>query len=141
MELNHIQNVVADTSLLVAYFLESDAFHRTAREYVAELDNGSFILHLPMLVMVETVSAIRRRQRHDWQYKVDEAFTTIYEWERQGRVIFYPLNRERMEVALRVTIETGLKGADSVIAALSEELGYNLKTFDNEILRRFQWAV
>ena len=141
MELNTIQNVVADTSLLVAYLLEYDAFHLSAQEYFSGMDRGNFILHLPMLVMVETISAIRRRQGQDWQYKVNEALATIYEWERQGRVIFYPLNRERMEGALRISIETGLKGADSVIAALAAELGYNLKTFDHEILRRFRLAV
>ena len=42
---------------------------------------------------------------------------------------------------MRISIETGLKGADSVIAALAAELGYNLKTFDHEILRRFRLAV
>ena len=141
MELNTIQNVVADTSLLVAYLLESDAFHLSAREYFSGMDRGNITLHLPMLVMVETISAIRRRQGQDWQYKVGEALATIYEWERQGWVIFYPLNRERMEGALRISIETGLKGADSVIAALAAELGYNLKTFDHEILRRFRLAV
>ena len=56
-----MEDVVADSSLLVAYFLESDAFHQPAREFMTELDGGGHKLHLPMLVMVETISAIRRR--------------------------------------------------------------------------------
>lgn len=68
------------------------------------------------------------------------------QWERQGKVVFYPLNRVRMEAALRLTplrLTQGiaLRGADSIVAALSEESGIALKTCDNEILRRFQRAI
>ena len=35
-----MEDVVADSSLLVAYFLESDGFHQSAREFFAELDSG-----------------------------------------------------------------------------------------------------
>ena len=65
----------------------------------------------------------------------------MYQWERQEKVVFYPLNRERMEAALRLADGNALRGADSIIAALAEELGIALKTYDNEILRRFQRAV
>ncbi len=135
------RDIVADTSLLTAYFWESDAFHQSAREFIADFDNGGYRLHLPMLVMVETISAIRRRYGQDWQTRVIEVYATIYEWERQGKVVFYPLNRERMEGALGLAEGIALRGADSIIAALSEELGIALKTYDNEILRRFQRAI
>ncbi len=46
-----------------------------------------------------------------------------------------------MDEASGLAEELALKGADSVIAALSEELGVGLKTYDNEILHRFQRAV
>ena len=134
-------DVVADSSLLIAYFLESDVFHQSARGFIAELDSGGYKLHLPMLVMVETISAIRRRLGQNSQTTINDAFATIYQWEQQGRVVFYPLNRVRMEVALRLTQEIALRGADSIVAALSEELGIALKTYDNEILHRFQQAV
>ena len=136
-----MEDVVADSSLLVAYFLESDVFHQSAREFMAELDSGGHKLHLPMLVMVETISAINRRLGQSSQTTINDAPGTIYEWERQEKVVFYPLNREGMEAALRLAEGNALKGADSIIAALAEELGIALKTYDSEILRRFQRAI
>ncbi len=136
-----MEDVVADSSLLVAYFLESDVFHQSAREFFADLDSGGRKLHLPMLVMVETISAIRRRLGQSSQTTINDAFATIYQWERQQKLVFYPLNRERMEAALRLAEGNALRDADSIIAALAEELGIALKTYDNEILRRFQRAI
>ena len=136
-----MEDVVADSSLLVAYFLESDAFHHSAREFMAELDSGGYKLHLPMLVMVETISAIRRRLGQNSQATVNDALAAIYQWEHQEKVVLYPLNRERMEAALGLAEGNALRGADSIVAALSEELGVALKTYDNEILRRFQRAI
>lgn len=135
------EDLVADSSLLAAYFLESDSFHQSAQEFIAQFDNGHYRLHVPMLVLVETIAAIRRRLGPNWQAKVNEALAAVYEWERQGRLILYPLDRRAMEGALRISQRFGFKGADSVIAALAEDLGYSLKTFDNEILNRFWRAV
>ena len=136
-----MEDVVADSSLLAAYFLESDAFHQSAREFMAELDSGGHKLHLPMLVIVETIAAIRRRLGQNSQATVNDALVTIYRWDLQEKVVFYPLNRERMEAALRLAEGIALRGADSIVAALSEELGVALKTYDNEILHRFQRAI
>ena len=140
-ELTFMADVVADSNLLTAYFLESDVFHQPAREFMAELDSGGHKLHLPMVVVVETISAIRRRLGQNRQTTVNDALATIYQWERQDKVVFYPLNRDRMEAALGLAEGIALRGADSIVAALSEELGIALKTYDNEILRRFQRAV
>ena len=46
-----------------------------------------------------------------------------------------------MEAALGLAEGNALRGADSIVAAFSEELGIALKTYDNEILRRFQRAI
>lgn len=136
-----MEDVVADSSLLVAFFLESDVFHQSAREFMAELDSGGHKLHLPMIVMVETISAIRRRLGQNSQPTVNDTNATLHLWETQGNIVFYPLNRERMEAALGLAEGNALRGADSVVASLSEELGIALKTYDNEILRRFQRAI
>lgn len=136
-----MEDVVADSSLLTAYFLEFDVFHQPAREFMAELDGGGHKIHLPMVVMVETIYAIRRRLGQNWQTAVNDALATIYQWERQDKAVLYPLNRERMEAALGLAERIALRGADSIVAALSDELDISLKTYDNEILRRFQRAV
>jgi len=55
-------------------------------------------------------------------------------------MVLYPLNRNRMELASSIAIRFRLRGADSVFAALAEELEIPLKTFDQEILDRFPLA-
>ena len=42
--------------------------------------------------------------------------------------------------SFQVADKYGLRGADSVVVALAEELNMPLKTFDKEILDRFQRA-
>ena len=91
--------------------------------------------------MVETISAIRHRLGQSSQTTINDAFATIHQWELQQKLVFYPLNRERMEAALKLAERNALRGADSIIAALAEELGIALKTYDNEILHRFQRAI
>ena len=108
---------------------------------MAGLDSGGHKLHLPMAVMVSTISAIRRKLGQNWQTTANDTLATIHQWERQDKVVFYPLNRERMEAALGLAEGLALRGADSIADALSDELGIALKTYDNGILRRFQRAV
>ena len=57
-------------------------------------------------------------------------------WERDGKVILYPMNRERMENSVSAPRDYSPCGADSVAAALAQELNMPLRAFDNEILRR-----
>ena len=45
-----------------------------------------------------------------------------------------------MSVALGLAEQQGLRGADSVIAALAEELDMPMRTFDEEIVARVQRA-
>jgi predicted nucleic acid-binding protein len=62
---------------------------------------------------------------------------TLNGWERNGIIILYPLDRKRMENAVTTAEQNRLRGADSVIAALAEELDLPVKTFDKDILARF----
>ena len=103
------------------------------------LDRGDFVFHLPMLVIVEVHSAIRRRLRN-WQEVISNWQQNLARWERDGKVILYPMNRERMENAVIVARGRQLRGADSVVAALAEELNMPLRVFDNELLRRVPGA-
>ena len=45
-----------------------------------------------------------------------------------------------MDRSARVAQQHRLRGADSVIAALAEELTVSLRTFDGDILQKFQQA-
>ena len=135
-----MEHLVVDSSVLVASLLDLEEFYSRARQFIQALESRDYIFRLPMLVVVEVSASINRRsQRHSqatqvgWQQNVDD-------WERDGRIILYPLDRARMEQAVTIAQRDRLKGPDSVIAALAEELSVPLKTFDSEVVDRFHLA-
>ena len=135
-----MEPIVVDSSVIVASFLEADEFHRQGQEYVEMLAQGDFIFHLPMLVAVEVMSAISRRATKNRLALLARWKQITVDWESSGKIFLYPLDSDRMNRAINIAQSHRLRGADSVIAALAEELGMPLKTFDNEILARFQPA-
>lgn len=135
-----MERLVVDSSVLTASFLESDRFHQDSLTYITGLERGDYRFHLPILVVVEVLSAVSRqvqRYRLAALARVKESFR---EWERTGKIVLYTLDRERMEHSIDIAQRFRLKGADSVIAALAEELDIPLRTFDSEALHRFQRA-
>ena len=127
--------MVVDSSVIAAFFIAEDAHHAEARTYIDGLERGDYVFHLPMLVVVEVSAAIRRRSR-DWRrsYRIWQAM--LEQWEREGKVTLYPLTRERMEGAALAALGRRLRGADSIISGLAEELNMPLRTFDRELRER-----
>ena len=62
-------------------------------------------------------------------------------WAEEGLVRWYDLDSSRMDKAVQIAILHRFKGGDSVYAALADELGYSLITYDGEILERFPGAA
>ena len=135
-----MEPIVVDTNVLVASSIESEAHHEDARAYINGLGNGDWVFHLPMLVVVEVISAIGRRASRNWLALASVWKQNVVDWERDGQVVLYPLDRICMSVALGLAEQQGLRGADSVIAALAEELDMLMRTFDEEIVARVQRA-
>jgi predicted nucleic acid-binding protein len=132
-----MEQLGVDSNIIVYSFLESENFHERAQEYINGLENGAYTFHLPMLVPVEVISAINRSARQNRQALVAIWRQNLIDWEHDGKIILYPLDRERMQNSITVAEQNRLRGADSVIAALAEELDVSVKTFDQEILARF----
>lgn len=135
-----MEHLVVDSSVLVASLLDSEEFYSRARQFIQGLESQDYIFHLPMLVVVEVSASINRRsQRHSqaiqvgWQQNVSD-------WERDGKLVLYEFDRERMNQAVEIAQRHRLRGADSVIAALADELNMPLKTFDREVLARYLGA-
>ena len=135
-----MERLVVDSSILAASFLESDRFHQDALIYITGLQNEDFSFHLPILVIVEVLSAVSRQVQRNRLAACARVNKSFSEWERTGKIVLYTLDRERMEHAKDIALRFRLKGADSVIAALAEELDIPLRTFDKEILDCFQRA-
>lgn len=136
-----MEHLVVDSSVLVASFLPNDTWNERSQAYINGLENGGFTFHLPMLIMVEIMSAISRQNQSNRQALLARARTSLSDWERDGKIILYEFDRNRMDRAINIAQNHRFKrGADSVFAALAEELTIPLKTFDMEILARFQQA-
>lgn len=119
--------------------MREDKPHR-ALEYINGLERGDYIFHLSMLTNIEMTSAIRRRATRNWVGLVSIWKQNVANWERDGLLFMYPPDRDRMDIVVTVAQRERLKGADSVVAALAEELGMPIKTFDAKILDRFPTA-
>ena len=139
ISLNWAEPIVVDSSVIVASYIPGEPNHSLGVEYMDGLDRGDYIFHLPMLVVVEVSAAIRRRVRR-WQRPYNKWQLDLARWEREGRVFLYPMNQERMEHSVVTALNHSLRGADSVVAALAEELNMPLRTFDNEHLERWPGA-
>ena len=129
-----------DSSVIVASFLDSEAGHADAQEYIDGLENGEYTFHLPMLVVVEVASAIGRRVLEHRTALLAVWKRNVVDWERDGKLFLYTLDRERMLRAVASAERHRLRGPDSVVAALAEELDIPLKTFDTQVLDRFPLA-
>ena len=135
-----MEQIAVDSNVIVASFLDWEDFHQRGQSYINGLESGDYTFHLPMLVVVEVTSAIGRRARRGRQALLTTWKQNVADWEKDGKLVLYPLERDRMENAVNIAIRDRLRGSDAVIAALAEELELPLKTFDNEVLDRFSGA-
>lgn len=126
-----------DSSVLVAYLVELENFHPRSQQYINGLENGDYTFHVPMLVAVEVAAAINRKPQRNRLAIINTWQQILLDWELDGKIVFYPLDRDRMDRSVNIAQRHRLRGADSVIVALAEELDMPLKTFDTEILARF----
>ena len=132
---------MVDSNIIISYLVESDAFHERSQSYIAGLESGEYVFHLPMLVPVEITAVISRIDRMPNRQAILNGWQqTLLDWERDGKLVLYPLDRSRMENAVNVAQRYRFKGADSTIAALAEELDLPLRTADGEMLDRLERA-
>ena len=129
-----------DSNIFVASFLVNEEKHHQALEYINGFERGDYTFHLPMLAFIEVTSAIRRRATQSSVALISTWRQNVADWERDGSLIMYPLDRDRMDKAAVIALQYGFKGGDCVFAELALELDVPIKTFDEELLDRFPTA-
>ena len=132
-------DLVVDSSVWVAAFLEEDRYHQQATQFVNEVQAGEHHCHLPYLVLVETCASVARKTQKNRMTLTSWIRQSFEEWTQQGMISWYDLDQQRAEnvITFNLSFPDPLTGGDSVVASLSDELGHTLKTFDNEILNRY----
>lgn len=133
-------SIVVDSSVIAASFLVDEQNHQRALEYINGLEGGGYTFHLPMLAVIEVTSAIRRRDIRNWIALVSAWKKSVADWERNGLLVIYPLNRDRMNKAAEIAAQYGFRAQDCIFAELALELDIPIKTFDRELLEKFPTA-
>jgi predicted nucleic acid-binding protein len=133
-------DLVVDSSVWVASFLSNDEHRQQAELFVNELEADLHRCHLPYLVLVETCAVITRQVQTGRTPFVRRAQRSFERWTQQGLISWYALDepRARATVDLNLTLPLPLKGSDSVIVSLAQELGYPVMTYDGEIRQRYR---
>ncbi|MBI4310839.1 MAG: PIN domain-containing protein [Chloroflexi bacterium] len=136
---------VVDASVWVAYWLRRPLQYPIALQFVQELRLGEHSCHLPNLALVEVCASVLREIPRPSQSLAlyTQVRQTFAEWENARLVQFYELTRPHATnaIELNAPMPRHLRGADSVYAALFQELGMPLKTFDTEIQQRYANAT
>ncbi|MBI4236523.1 MAG: type II toxin-antitoxin system VapC family toxin [Chloroflexi bacterium] len=128
-------DLVVDSNAWVAAYLREDPNHGSAQRFFTEFREGLHICHLPRLVLIEVCAAIiRQTQNRAFVMRSQQDFSG---WEQRGLVNWYDLNAQRTGQAIGIATSYRLRGADSVVAALGDEINAAVLTFDAEILARY----
>lgn len=96
------------------------------------------VSHLPRLVGVEVFARLFLRTG---EAEISlRAQRTFVQWAQMGSLRWYDLTEERANRAVQASVRYRLRGADSVVVALADELNMPVLTFDNDILSRYPKA-
>lgn len=128
---------VADASVLVAYFVETDEHHDKVLPYWDELRNAQVRFHIPALAIVEAAGVINRRSSRTHMVS---AIETLRELTGLGYIVQYPLDEKRINHTLSILGRYNLLGADAVYCSLAEELGVGVLSTDGDF-RRYTTAI
>ena len=131
-ETGNKNRITLDSSVIISYLIDEE-IHRKKNEQIWNklfLENSLVII--PNIVLVEVVSAIKRRTGSDKTAKnVKELILTT----RQFQIV--ELTNDLSLRATDISIKYGLRGMDAILAATSEEFKTELITYDNEIIQKY----
>jgi len=124
-------NFVLDSSVIIGALVESEKKHLQCRRILEKLKNREFVALESYIVLVEVVSAIRRRTG-----SMNLAERIKIDLQNIGSIYFLEFVSIRAEKAAEIAKETGLKGMDSIIVQIAQEFNCDVVSLDEEILNR-----
>ena len=119
-----------DSSVIIAALRKQEPKHKEALDLLENVVNGDHIAVMPYTVLIEVVSAIRRRTgSKELAARIEnnlESITTIY---------FLEIIRSRVKEANKIAREYGLKGMDAIVVQVAKENNANLVTLDEQMAK------
>jgi predicted nucleic acid-binding protein len=122
---------VFDSNIFVSLFDPKDLHHQECEGLLESIYRGRIKVVSPVIVLGETICAIARRVNDSgFSHRLLRNLTKIrsIHWE--------DCTQEIVEKACLLGIESGLKGADSIVLETARTHGLPLLTQDKEILSR-----
>jgi predicted nucleic acid-binding protein len=119
--------IVLDTSVLVGFFLASDAHHSMTVAWFDAWTLRGGDVQIPSLGLVELAGTLRRQQVE--QPIIEHTLEQII---RYGKYRVHDLDLVMAQFAATIAFSSSLKGADAVFVALAAWLDLPLVTWDRQ---------
>ena len=117
--------VVVDASVWIARLIEQDVFHSISRQWLDEQRTNCVRFLAPTLLLVEVAAAISLRTGDSGlaQRSVDAL-------ENLPDLRLVDMDRSVVQIAIRVEVDLGVRGADAFYIAIAQQLHLPLATLD-----------
>jgi predicted nucleic acid-binding protein len=126
-----IEEFTIDSSVIVASLLEQEKDHLKALSIWREVITGIAIAIMPYTVLVEVVSAVRRRTgQKELAKKVKNELLFM---DTANFVIIDP---DSASDASDIAIESGVRGMDAVVIQTAKEYNTTLVSLDTEMIEK-----
>lgn len=123
--------LTVDSCVFVRAASDREEERTESLRFVRSLSAGGQVVALPTLVRAEVASACRRAGAEP-----DLVRAIVAEIDRIPGVYFVPLDGGLGQEAVDIAIECGLRGSDSVLAAVARRFDSVLVTLDKELRTR-----
>ena len=125
-----------DASVWINGFDQREKGHEHSRALLERLHKENIPIFIPSLVLAEVAGTISRTRQDAAKA---QSFTTAL--SRLPNIFLIPLDSSLAEQAAELAARHGLRGADSVYAAVAEKYDCILISLDNEHLNRLTGIV
>ena len=134
------EEIVLDTSVFVTYLIDEDKLDADDKRqrplaitYIDGLETGDYLVHLPMIAVVEIVGITRQKAGAGPAIAIKNR---LEQWATLGLIRLHDLDETRMRSATDLVIQhnlsrhRSLSAPDATFIGLAEELGVNVVTFE-----------
>lgn len=125
-----------DASVFVSAARPADAHHVQSAAFLTRVRSLRLRVTCPVLVLIECAGAVARITGN-----ADMGLRAASDIEQLRQARLVPISGRRADRAVRLAAANRLRGADAVYAAVSEEYGLPLITWDQELLQRASAVV
>jgi predicted nucleic acid-binding protein len=125
-----------DSSVIIAALRKQEEKHAHCRILLEHVKNAQHIAIQPYIVLVEVVSAIKRRTgSENLALQVKENLLSL------DTISFVELESNRADLASDISAQTGLRGMDAIIVQVAQEFNTYLVTLDEEMMQKAETII